>query len=73
MTDIEKDFVENFNDYLQPIPKEIIKLIDIKIANEKLSDFISYFSTMCDSDFEDNSFWARDESIEKIKNYVEMH
>lgn len=35
MTEIEKDFIENYNDCLQPISKEILKSAKEKIKNNE--------------------------------------
>ena len=62
MTDIEKDFVENFNDYLQPIPKEIISSIKEKIKTEKFADLISQFHELGQCELETYSFYAQGEN-----------
>ena len=41
MTDIEKDFVENYNDYLQPIPQEILETVKSKITTIEFLEFLA--------------------------------
>ncbi|EKT4550745.1 hypothetical protein JE952_002401 [Flavobacterium psychrophilum] len=45
MTEIEKDFIENYNDCLQPISKEILKSAKEKIKNDEFFQLLVSLDT----------------------------